>query len=707
MIKKNSKEIRPVAISTLVGAGLLVMITGLGLLGTGCVADLERYAIPAILGGIFGGLVGEVLRRGRRRETLLKRQLNDRHSELKVEIESLQGIRRRLTRKTDMLNAVNQVLQKAYSQDTEKEGARKCLEIARSLTNSEMGWIGEVNENGRLDTIAMSVPEEKDFQTIQSDRASFDSDGLIRNLEIRGLWDRVICGGNPLIANDPANHPDRSGVPEGHPEIRAFMGVPLWYSNRVIGMFALANKADGYQKADQEDMVALSSAFAETLQQKRMEAELKEKSEKLENHVAELQRANQRIVDQQQALVEEERLKVMLEMAGASVNELQQPLTDLMENIRLMESKNRDPEKVDAYLAEIAKHGRRIGKIVKRMQRLHSGNKAEGNGDENRQGGEKPLRVLSVEDSDFDFKILSRFLQKDVNPYQIERAQTIQAAFGYIERGHFDLILLDYRLPDGTGLDFLNRMHLSGLELPVVVITARGDEFVATEVFRAGAYDYLPKEKLSRQKLVAVIANAREKFLMSNETRTAMKKMAELTIKDELTGLYNRRYCMDSLHRELSLARRYDRLLSVCMFDIDHFKQVNDEYGHLCGDTVLRQFGRILEDGLRQSDIPCRFGGEEFVVVLPETPANSALVFSERIRNALADHSFHCENQSFRTTVSGGIAEYQKGERQMPEDLIAVADRALYAAKDQGRNRIMVSRTEEALSAAAGLRESE
>lgn len=694
MMKDRYRTAKKLVRAALLGAAVLTATTAVCMAGTGFAADFYRYALAALLGGIFGAGIGYFNMRRHHRETNLNRQLNDRFSELKVEIESLQAVKRRLTRKTDMLNAVNRVLQQAYAQDTENEVAQQCLEIVQSLTNSEMGWIGEVNESGRLDTIALNAPDA-DIRNMAT-----DGDGLIRNMEIRGLWQRVIHEGQVVIANNPARHPDSVGTPAEHPALKAFMGVPLRYSDRVIGMFALANKPGGYQAADREDMIALSAAFAEALHQKRTEAELKEKSEKLETHVAELQRANRRILDQQKAVVEEERLKVMLEMAGASVNELRQPLTELLENIRALETRDRNPQQVSAGLAEIAKDARRIERIFKRMQRLHRGDGEETDDAAVRNTVSRSLRILSVEDADFDFKMISELLKKDAGDYRVEHAKTIQAAFEYLERRNVDLLLLDYQLPDGTGLDFLNRMNLSGMELPVVVITARGDEFVATEVFRAGAYDYLPKEKLSRQTLVEVIGNAREKFLMSNETRTAMKKMAELTIKDELTGLYNRRYCMDALNRELSIARRYSRVLSICMFDIDYFKNVNDDYGHLCGDMVLRRFGQILEDGLRHSDIPCRFGGEEFVVMLPETPADSAFQFSERIRKEFENRLFAFENHNFRTTVSGGVAEYQQGQRQMPDDLIAMADRALYAAKEQGRNRIVVSRSEYAHPAA-------
>jgi len=430
--------------------------------------------------------------------------------------------------------------------------------------------------------------------------------------------------------------------------------------------------------------------FDEVLQQKRMEIELKKKSGKLEQNIMELQRANRRILEQQKALVEDERLKVILEMAGASVYELVQPITHLLSKISSAREKVADPEQMHQHLTQIMQVGQRIESIVSRIKRLHPGNQrtvAEGFPES------APLRVLSVEDADLDYHMIFGLLKPESQSFALSRSVSIHNAFEQLEEKSYDLILLDFQLSDGTALDFLNRMQLSGIELPVVVITAHGDEFVAAEVFRAGAYDYLPKEKLSRSALVEVMHNALNKYRAAVEFRSSMKKMAELTIKDELTGLYNRRYCMDALCRELSSARRYDRQFSICVFDIDNFKQINDSHGHLCGDMVLNIFGKLLADELRDSDIPCRFGGEEFLVLLPETPEDAAWVFSERFRKAFSEYAFEYQEEALKVTVSGGIAGYDPDNPvQTPEEIIHAADRALYAAKDRGRNRVIVSR---------------
>jgi diguanylate cyclase (GGDEF)-like protein len=173
--------------------------------------------------------------------------------------------------------------------------------------------------------------------------------------------------------------------------------------------------------------------------------------------------------------------------------------------------------------------------------------------------------------------------------------------------------------------------------------------------------------------------------------RTLMEEIdryRELSATDPLTGLYNKRTFASRLVEEMARAARYKSRLSLVFCDIDHFKRINDSFGHAVGDLVLQQVAAILSGSrLRKSDIVARYGGEEFVAILPETGAEGAAVAAENLRSAVAERRFAVEGYEVRITASFGVAEYSQAMTQ-PEDLIRNADTALYRAKDRGRNRV-------------------
>lgn len=164
----------------------------------------------------------------------------------------------------------------------------------------------------------------------------------------------------------------------------------------------------------------------------------------------------------------------------------------------------------------------------------------------------------------------------------------------------------------------------------------------------------------------------------------------EHATRDTLTGLYVRRFMEESLSRELERSIRYRRSLSLLMLDLDHFKSINDRWGHDSGDHALRLVARVILQSCRQSDIACRYGGEEFVVILPETEGDSAMVFAERLRRRVEESDFRIGSSSVPITVSGGIATIRNddGKETTAGQILSRADRALYRSKSAGRNRI-------------------
>ena len=166
------------------------------------------------------------------------------------------------------------------------------------------------------------------------------------------------------------------------------------------------------------------------------------------------------------------------------------------------------------------------------------------------------------------------------------------------------------------------------------------------------------------------------------------EEIYKMTIVDGLTGAHNKRYFLEFLEREIARCSRYGRPLSLLMFDLDHFKLVNDTHGHLTGDFVLKEMSRRLLGRVRKEELLARYGGEEFAAVLPETDNQGAMHFAEDIRKIVADVPFEYEGDSFTVTVSIGVATLD-GENVEPAEFIKIADENLYKAKREGRNRVV------------------
>ncbi len=202
-------------------------------------------------------------------------------------------------------------------------------------------------------------------------------------------------------------------------------------------------------------------------------------------------------------------------------------------------------------------------------------------------------------------------------------------------------------------------------------------------------YDYLPKAQVSGKALQRIISNALEKAGLKRETRMAQEKLEEMSVHDELTGMFNRRYFWEALDREISGAQRYGRGMALCMIDLDLFKRVNDTHGHLCGDRALQEFGRLLDDCIRKYDVGCRYGGEEFAVILPDTSLDKALSLCERFRKRVKEHEFTYEELALHITTSIGVAARSAGDEITGRQLVDLADKALYQAKSQGRDKVV------------------
>lgn len=176
------------------------------------------------------------------------------------------------------------------------------------------------------------------------------------------------------------------------------------------------------------------------------------------------------------------------------------------------------------------------------------------------------------------------------------------------------------------------------------------------------------------------------KFLSGSDVEAQYHEtIYRMTIVDGLTGVHNKRYLLEMLDREISRSRRHKRPLSLMMFDIDHFKEINDTFGHLAGDYVLKEMAQAVRNRLRPDDVVGRYGGEEFAIALPETSVQDGTDIADRLRQLIQDHQFEFEGEQIRVTVSAGVAELQEGMDVV--QLIKAADTHLYEAKRSGRNK--------------------
>lgn len=313
-----------------------------------------------------------------------------------------------------------------------------------------------------------------------------------------------------------------------------------------------------------------------------------------------------------------------------------------------------------------------------------------------------PLRVLVVDDAPLDRKIVTSYLARE--GHRVELAENGKEGLAAALRWSPHIILSDWMMPEMDGLEMVRALRKSPEvgNVYVMMMTSNDQAKDLVTALDAGADDYIPKPMnqavlVARLRAAARVIRLQERTARDREAirsyaadlAVANRKLQHMALNDALTGLPNRRYAMERLHKEWDRARRYNTPLLCMILDIDHFKSVNDTHGHDAGDVVLQHTAAAMKACLRAGDDVCRFGGEEFLCICPDADIDVAHVLGDRLRAAVERNVLDTPQFKGHVTVSVGAAAFSP-DLDTVHDLLKLADEALYAAKDAGRNKVCI-----------------
>lgn len=327
----------------------------------------------------------------------------------------------------------------------------------------------------------------------------------------------------------------------------------------------------------------------------------------------------------------------------------------------------------------------------------------------------KRRRVLIVDDNNQNIQLAAAQLTDE--QISVGIANGGEEALAIAAEEQFDLVLLDVMMPDMDGFTVCRKLKQQPQyrDVPVIFLTARSDKESVLEGFEAGGVDYVTKPffgpelkrrahthlelRAAMQQLEEINAQLNKDILQSVEVETDLRRseqtlaetnrlLHEQATTDELTGLRNRRSMAAILEYECERSARSGSYFAIVLCDIDHFKRVNDTYGHPCGDLILKSVASVLTSEIRSQDQVARWGGEEFLLLLPETSETGARNVAEKTRAAIAQTTTACDSHEIGTSMTFGVAEAGPGDSVGA--VVERADRALYTGKSLGRNRVVV-----------------
>ncbi|GIW76773.1 MAG: diguanylate cyclase response regulator [Phycisphaerae bacterium] len=319
----------------------------------------------------------------------------------------------------------------------------------------------------------------------------------------------------------------------------------------------------------------------------------------------------------------------------------------------------------------------------------------------------QPLKLLMIEDDADQRELVREIIEDHFGKNTVICAGSRTEALRH-RLSDFDLILMDFNLPDATGMELLTEIT-SHCNKPVIMVTGENSGEMAAEAIRKGATDYVVKvgdymftiplvieKNLTVAKLRLeneVLRENLEKALAevqatNQQLEDSLKRMEQMAATDPLTGLYNRRHYSKVLEQLFAESQRYGHDLSAVMIDLDGYKQLNDTFGHAFGDQLLVLGSKIIQSNLRRGDVAARYGGDEFVLLLPHASAAEAERVVERIRQEFKTVTAQMLKRPLGVSMSIGIASLSTCRSASADELMASADTALYKAKEAGRDRV-------------------
>jgi len=292
---------------------------------------------------------------------------------------------------------------------------------------------------------------------------------------------------------------------------------------------------------------------------------------------------------------------------------------------------------------------------------------------------ENKQKLLIVDDQKLMRELLQAFLK---GLAEIELAESGEEALEKISQNKPDLVLLDVTMPGMDGYEVCKKIKADPelKDIHIIFMTGRDTNEDEVRGLDEGATDFIKKPPVP-QVVYARVRNTLKLQAMTNE-------LIVMARTDPLTGTFNRRHFIETGDAEIKRSVRYEAIFSMMMLDIDHFKNVNDTYGHDVGDVAIKATVKAIQEALRTEDTLGRLGGEEFAVILPETNLDNSAVVAERIRQSIEDIDIPTPQGDLKFTISIGISELDIGDKAI-DTLLKRADEALYIAKEQGRNRVI------------------
>ena len=309
--------------------------------------------------------------------------------------------------------------------------------------------------------------------------------------------------------------------------------------------------------------------------------------------------------------------------------------------------------------------------------------------------------ILVVDDVVQNLQVLCSILAKE--KYRLAVARNGMQALDTAEKVKPELILLDVMMPELDGFEVCKRLHDSPAtrDIPVIFLTAKTELESVVKGFEIGAVDYVTKpfneaELLARVRTHLELKRAREELIKRNKELKEAKKELELAVRtDPLTNISNRREILEKIEYERRRFERNQKPFTLILADVDDFKDFNDKYGHECGDFVLVSLAQLMTSMVRKQDCAARWGGEEFLLLLPETGGEGGRTIAEKIRQAIAGKSFKYNGISLSITITIGISTFGSGCFRDIDSCIRMVDFAMYEGKQKGKNCVVTAQGNE------------